>query len=89
MPILNSPYMEAKLCLRAAGRKTDQWVILSKSSRDELGTVGWYGPWHQYVFEPFEGTVYNSGCLDAIENFLRAANVELRTGRIVAERAKP
>ena len=89
MPILNSPHMEAKLCLRDAGRKTDRWVILSKSGGDELGTVSWYGPWRQYVFEPFEGCVFNCGCLESIENFLRAANVEQKIASLVAERSKP
>jgi len=56
--------------------KTKVWNILSKSSGDLLGIVKWYGPWRQYVFFPQDETIYSSGCMDFIVQFMKSANTE-------------
>ena len=51
--------------------KTSVYHCLRNSSGDVLGEVKWYGPWRQYCFYPAFSTVFNSGCLDGIVDFLR------------------
>lgn len=56
------------------GKKTRRWRIESKSSGQRLGRVGWWGAWRQYVLSPHLDTVWNKGCLEAVNEFLDAAN---------------
>lgn len=81
MPELVSPYMTSRLLPRVEGRKTDNWVILSKSQDAPLGSVHWYSAWRQYVFEPGDATIFNAGCLESIRKFLEEANRELHAFR--------
>ena len=48
--------------------KTEIWNILSKSSGFILGRIHWYGPWRQYCFSPSPGSVFNTTCMDDIQN---------------------
>jgi len=66
-------YLEAELELRAIGRKTDRWIILS-SGGDTLGSVKWFTGWRQYIFQPSWGTEFNSSCLTDIARFLDKQN---------------
>lgn len=36
-----------------------------------LGCIKWYGPWRRYCFFPVAGTVYSSGCLKDISEFIK------------------
>ena len=74
---LKSKYMEA--IIQAATGTTWRWWITSKSSGDTLGSIRWYGPWRQYCFFPTEGTLFNSGCMESLVEFLKEANVEQRS----------
>jgi hypothetical protein len=51
--------------------KTSVWSCISNNGGYELGRVKWYGPWRQYSFFPVAGTVFNSGCLYDVVDFLR------------------
>lgn len=51
------------------GQKTNRWFVLNKHDDDELGEIAWYGPWRQYCFSTFGGTVYSPGCLSDIAEF--------------------
>lgn len=48
------------------GRKTPIIVVRNKRSGDKLGEVRWHGPWHQFVFAPVSGCIFNVGCMDDI-----------------------
>jgi hypothetical protein len=37
-----------------------------------LGTIRWYGPWRQYVFEPVPNTIWSAGCLNDVQKQLAA-----------------
>jgi len=50
--------------------KTEVWYCRNKKSDALLGVVRWYGSWRQYCFFPVSGTVYSSGCLEDIADFI-------------------
>lgn len=60
----------------AKGRKTHDYHILNLSSGDLIGVVKWYGAWHQYCFWPEGNTVWNSGCLENVQDFLGKLKAE-------------
>ena len=76
MPTLDSKYMVAEERQPLGYSTTRRWEILSKSSGELLGGVGWYGPWRQFCFFPREETVFNGGCLQSIVKFLKEAMAE-------------
>mgnify|MGYP001600439388 CR=1 FL=1 len=45
--------------------------VVSKMRGDILGTIRWYGAWRQYAFYPSQGTLFNVGCLEDIQAFIR------------------
>lgn len=67
------------------GMKTQIWGIESKSSGNLLGMIQWYGAWRQYVFYPSENTLFNTGCLSEIREFIWRLMEAWRNERI----AKP
>lgn len=48
--------------------KTEVYRAINISSVFTLGTIYWHR--RQYVFEPFQGTVFSSGGLREIEEFI-------------------
>lgn len=63
------------------GRKTKVIHVVNKSSKEEIATIEWYGPWRQYCFMPnleFD-TVWNTTCLtdiiSVINNLMRERKV--------------
>jgi len=54
----------------------DCWNCLNKKSGDELGSVFYYKPWKQFVFEFNElgDCVFNSSCLRDVADFLDQLN---------------
>lgn len=54
----------------------DHWNCLNKKSGEELGSVSYYKPWKQFVFEPYElgDIVFNTTCLRDIAHFLDQLN---------------
>lgn len=52
-------------------RKTSVWHCRSRGSDNLLGIVKWYGRWRQYCFFPEPDTVFNVGCNEDINDFIR------------------
>lgn len=54
----------------------DNWNCLNKKGGDELGSVFFYKPWKQFVFEFIElgDCVFNSTCLRDVAHFLDQLN---------------
>ena len=52
------------------------WNCLNRESGDVLGSVSYYKPWRQFVFEPDElgDIIFNSSCLRDIAHFLNQLN---------------
>ncbi len=63
-----SKFLEFRL-LRDTG-KTKVFDVLSKRQGNRLATIGWYGPWRQYVLSPCLNTVWNGGCLKDVMDFM-------------------
>ncbi|MBE3087791.1 MAG: hypothetical protein IMZ71_01545 [Chloroflexi bacterium] len=53
-----------------------------------LGTIEWYGAWHQYVFCPSPQTLLSAGCLAEIEAQLRELMTEWRRSADKSRTAK-
>lgn len=58
------------------GRKTRIYEVCNKQSGAWLGSIRWYGSWRQYCFMPAADTVFSSGCMADIIDFIS----ELRSG---------
>ena len=54
-----------------SNRKTYVFACKNRKSKEVLGVVKWFSGWRQYCFEPVPGTVFSSGCLVDIEDFVR------------------
>ena len=54
-----------------ANRKTKVFACNNRSSHVTLGYVAWHNGWHQYCFNPNEGMVFSSGCLQDICHFIK------------------
>lgn len=51
--------------------KTKIWAVYSKHSGMRLGKIKWFGRWRQYGLFPSNNTIWNSECLDFVNNFMR------------------
>ena len=47
--------------------------VRSISQGTELGRIKWHGAWRQYCLFP-EPTIWSSGCLEAVVDFLKEKN---------------
>lgn len=65
------PHMFAVRMVEKPGTTTCRWAIHAKRNKAVLGTVKWFGRWHQYVFHPAPLTLFNNTCMDEISGFLR------------------
>lgn len=55
--------------------KTMVVAVVNVNSGDELGRIEWYSQWRQYCFMPYGMTVWNTNCLQDIQNFITALMV--------------
>lgn len=51
-------------------RKTSVWRCDSRNG-DSLGYIAWFSRWRQYCFYPRKGTVYSTGCMNDIIDFIK------------------
>lgn len=52
------------------GKKTKMWQVRSTNSGGMfVGRIQWWGAWRKYVLLPFDGTVYDWGCMRMIAEF--------------------
>lgn len=69
-----------RLDLHEKRAKTNTYFVMNIKSENILGYVRWYGAWRQYIFEPCEETLYNTGCLSDISIWLKRLNKEQKRG---------
>jgi hypothetical protein len=60
--------------IAGATNKTQKWDVVNKSSEEPLARIEWYPNWRQYVMFPEPNTVFNDGCLDTINAFIKRLN---------------
>lgn len=51
--------------------RTNVYGIFSLSDESLLGKIYWYGPWRQYIFDPWKETIWNRGCLKQVLEFIQ------------------
>ena len=73
---------------RERGKSTKVWDVVSKRHGDLLGRVQWFGRWRQYVFVPQPETLFNSGCLDDLREFIGEQMLDRSIRRNRAERER-
>jgi len=56
--------------------KTSVWACNNNSSGDLLGRVGWYPGWRQYCFLPTPETIFSTGCMEDICDFIKQLHDE-------------
>lgn len=76
--MIDDPYMRLVAKGVAPGQKTERYRVENKQSGDVLGTIRWYRPWRQYIFEASLGCVFNAGCLQTIRTWLEEAKLAQR-----------
>jgi len=52
------------------GRIASVWYCRDSKSDGTIGTVSWDGGWRQYCFFPRSDTMFSSGCLADIQDFI-------------------
>ena len=52
-------------------KKTEIYGVGSKNHGILLGEIKWFGRWRQYCFFPYKNTVFNIGCLNDINAFIK------------------
>lgn len=50
--------------------KTKVVAVVNKKSTDEIGVIRWHSPWRQYCFLPHGNTIWNTGCLNDINDMI-------------------
>ena len=50
--------------------KTKVVAIVNKTHKDEIGVIRWYSPWRQYCFFPHLHTIWNTACLDDVNDMI-------------------
>jgi len=50
--------------------KTNVYWVISKSDGGILGRILWDGPWRQYIFRASPNTIWSSGCLKQVCDFI-------------------
>ncbi len=58
------------------GRKTREYLIINHSQGAEIGSIKWYGSWRQYCVFFEEGTIWSSGCMDDVKDFMKRLKEE-------------
>lgn len=57
-------------------RKTKEFHVLSKFSRETLAVIKWHSSWRKYCFFPAENTIFDTSCLAEIVKFICDLMVE-------------
>ena len=74
------PYMSVEQNPPTDGRKMYVYQITNTRSGDRLGSLIYYGAWHQYVFVPaHDEIVLSAGCMEDLAQFMRAARTRRGT----------
>lgn len=50
--------------------KTKVVAVVNKTHKDEIGVIRWYSGWRQYCFFPHPNTIWNTACLDDVNNMI-------------------
>lgn len=58
--------------------KTNRWQVVTKEGNIVLGSVHWFGRWHQYSFFPLPDTAYERQCLRDIADFCETVTKQWR-----------
>jgi len=56
--------------------KTKKIGVINRNGKYLLGTIEWYGPWRQYVFQSKETIVWNKDCLQDVINIIEQLKTE-------------
>jgi len=81
---MKTKYKHIRFEKKEQKRKTSIWECLNNSSDDLLGTIKWYGAWHQYCFSPEAHIIFAGDCLEQINQFMQ----DLRSFELAAKKSK-
>ena len=67
--IRSTKFVEFKVI--SINEKTIIVKIVNLKNHSQLGHIGWYGPWRQYVFFPAGKTIWNDSCLEDVKSIIQ------------------
>jgi hypothetical protein len=67
-PVITSKWLEFHEYQRDP-TGTRHWFVFAKVGRTCLGEIRWYGPWRQYAFYAWAGTVLTGTCFADLKRF--------------------
>ena len=75
MTLQNGKYIGITELPLEKGRKTHIYSLHELGNEEyDLGQIAWYGPWRKFCFFTSGGTVFDTGCLGQIVEWLDALN---------------
>jgi len=51
--------------------KTKYINVINRKAQEFIGEIKWYAPWRQYCFFPEFDTVWNTKCLDDVNDLIK------------------
>lgn len=85
--MIENPYIRFELrTKRMPEVKTEVWGVVSKRTGMELAVVKWFAPWRRYALFPSDDTIWDAGCLFAVQEHIEMlhrmrANVRANQGK--------
>jgi hypothetical protein len=56
---------------RPENKKTDTIIVSNIHHNQTIGYIKWYSNWRQYCFFPYGDTIWNTDCLEEINNLIK------------------
>lgn len=72
--ISKTKYLE--FVVRKKKPKTYVIGVVNLNHNEEIGYIEWYSRWRQYCFFPYAGTIWNTSCLQDIQNVMDSLKIK-------------
>jgi hypothetical protein len=56
--------------------KTKVVAIVNRHYDEVIGEIRWFGRWRQYCFFPYDGTVWNTDCMESVQEVINQLKKE-------------
>ena len=50
--------------------KTNVYEVKNRLTGVPIATIRWYGPWRKYTLQPLSDTIWHTGCLREVADFI-------------------
>ena len=56
--------------------KTKIITIINRHHEEVIGEIRWFSRWRQYCFFPYDGTIWNTTCMEDVQNVINGLKEE-------------